>query len=47
MGEDNFRRGNVVQFAKTSGIAPGLVVGRLHKERRLPYVAPTDLKPRF
>ena len=47
VGEDNFHRGNVVRFAKTSGIAPGIVVGRLHKERRLPYAALTDLKPQF
>ena len=43
----SFTRSNVVAFAEAIGVASGIVVGRLHKETRLPYAALADLKPRF
>ena len=47
VNEDDFDRSSVVGFAKTTGIDPGIVVGRLHREHKLPYAALTDLEPRF
>lgn len=47
VNEDNFDRSSVVGFAKTTGIDPGIVVGRLHREHKLPYAALTDLEPRL
>ncbi len=47
VNEGSFMRSNVVAFAEAIGIAPGIVVGRLHKEHKLPYAALADLKPRF
>lgn len=40
-------RASVVEFAKEIGIAPGIVVGRLQHEKRIPYNQWTDLKRRF
>lgn len=37
----------VLEFAKAIGIAPGIVVGRLQHEKRIPYSRWTDLKLRF
>ncbi len=47
MREGSFTRSNVVAFAEAIDIAPGIVVGRLHKEGRLPYNTLADLKTRF
>lgn len=47
VNEHDFDRSSVVGFARTTGIDPGIVVGRLHREGNLPYAALTDLKPRF
>lgn len=38
---------SVTQFADSLGIAPGIVVGRLQKEDRLPYHQLTSLKGRY
>lgn len=38
---------SVTQFAESLGIAPGIVVGRLQKEDRLPYHQLTSLKGRY
>ena len=40
-------RAAVVEFARQQGIAPGIVVGRLQRERRLKYSDMTDIKGRF
>ena len=40
-------RAAVVKFARQQGIAPGIVVGRLQRERRLKYSDMTDIKGRF
>ena len=40
-------RPGVVAFARQQGIAPGIIVGRLHRERRLKYSEMADLKGRF
>ncbi len=42
-----FNRGSIIAFAREIGIAPGIVVGRLQRERRLKYSEMTDLKVRF
>ena len=42
-----FTRTTIVQFARRLGISPGIVVGRLHRERRLKYSDLADLKGRF
>ena len=42
-----FTRDAVTRFAAEAGIAPGIVVGRLQREHRLPYNALADLKARF
>ena len=45
--DDYFAPDNVREFAQSVGIAPGIVVGRLQKERRIPYNRLADLKKRY
>jgi len=40
-------RADVLNFAQNVGIAPGIVVGRLQREKKLPYSHLNDLKDRF
>lgn len=40
-------KSNIIAFAGTVGISPGIVVGRLQRERRLKYSEMTNLKGRF
>ena len=42
-----FSKSEVTAFARVLGISPGIVVGRLQRERRLRYSEMTDLKGRF
>ena len=42
-----FTPGNIGDFAQSIGIAPGIVVGRLQKEKRVPYDQLTGLKKRY
>ena len=42
-----FNRNGIIAFAREMGISPGVVVGRLHRERRLRYSEMVDLKGRF
>lgn len=42
-----FTRPGIVAFARQLGIAAGIIVGRLHRERRLKYSEMADLKGRF
>ena len=42
--DDYFAPGNIREFAQSIGIAPFIVVGRLQKERRVPYNRLTELK---
>ncbi len=42
-----FTRDAIKRFAAEAGVAPGIVVGRLHRERLLPYSRMADLKERF
>lgn len=43
----NFQRSSIVDFAKSQGVKPYIVIGRLQRERRLPYGAFNDLKLRY
>ena len=45
--DDYFAPDNIREFAQSVGIAPGIVVGRLQKERRVPYNRLTELKQRY
>ena len=45
--EGRFAVGDVVAFAKTMGIAPGIVVGRLQKDRKLRYGQLGELKEKY
>ena len=45
--EGCFTPGSVGDFARSVGIAPFIVVGRLQKEKRIGYNQLTDLKPRY
>ena len=42
-----FSRHKVIEFAKQVNIAPGIVVGRLQKERLLPYTHLNGLKEKY
>ena len=42
-----FNRTRITAFARLMGISPGIVVGRLQRERRLKYSEMADLKRRF
>ncbi|MDE0218552.1 MAG: HigA family addiction module antitoxin [Spirochaetaceae bacterium] len=42
-----FNRTRITAFARMIGISPGIVVGRLQRERRLKYSEMVDLKGRF
>ena len=42
-----FTKSNIIAFARQVGISPGIVVGRLQRERRLKYSEMTDLKGLF
>ena len=42
-----FNRSTIIAFARRVGVSPGIVVGRLHRERRLKYSEMIDLKGRF
>ena len=42
-----FNRSSITEFAGRMGISPGVVVGRLQRERRLKYSELVDLKGRF
>ena len=42
-----FNKTNIIEFAQQIGIAPGIVVGRMQRERLLKYSEMTDLKGRF
>ena len=46
-GDGYFTAGNIREFAQSIGIAPFIVVGRLQKERRVPYNRLTELKQRY
>ena len=45
--ETPLNKSNIVAFAGVVGISPGIVVGRLQRERRLKYSEMTSLKGRF
>ena len=47
IGAQVFTRGSVMELAEEAGISSSIVVGRLQKERHVPYSALTDLKTRF
>jgi HTH-type transcriptional regulator/antitoxin HigA len=40
-------RNRVIAFAHDLGVAPGIVVGRLQHEKRIPYSHLNELKRRF
>ena len=42
-----FNRSSIIAFARLMGISPGVVVGRLQRERRLKYSEMVDIKGRF
>ena len=42
-----FAKESIIDFAKSVGIAPGIVVGRLQKESYLPYTALQELKEKY
>lgn len=42
-----FTKESIIDFAKSVGIAPGIVVGRLQKENYLPYTALQELKEKY
>ena len=42
-----FTKRSILAFARQVGVAPGIVVGRLQRDRRLKYSEMTDLKDRF
>ena len=42
-----FTNRSIMAFARQIGVAPGIVVGRLQRERRLKYSEMTDLKGHF
>lgn len=42
-----FQKSNIASFADTIGVAPGIVVGRLQHDRRIPYKIHNDLKVKF
>lgn len=44
VGSSSFTRADVRRFATEQGIAPGIVVGRLHHEKRLPWSHLRDMK---
>ena len=46
-GTRAFNKSNIIAFAHRLGISPGIVVGRLQRERRLKYSEMIDLKGRF
>ncbi len=46
-GRAPFTKSDVISFARQLAISPGIVVGRLQRERRLKYSQMTDLKGRF
>ena len=46
-GRKPFNRSTLIAFARRLGISPGIVVGRLQRERRLKYSEMIDLKGRF
>ena len=43
----DFSRGAIIHFAKGIGVAPGIVVGRLQKERYIDFSWYNDLKERY
>ena len=45
--DDDFTPGSVQEFARSVGVAPFIVVGRLQKERHIGYNQLTTLKPRY
>ena len=45
--EGQFTASSVKRFARSIGIAPFIVVGRLQRERRIAYSRLTGLKPRY
>lgn len=47
VGMGYFGAKSVTDFADRQGVSPGIVVGRLQHERRIPFSALTQLKPRF
>ena len=46
-GKRDFSEGSVLQFAKTQGIAPGIVVGRMQLERLIKYSMLNNLKEKY
>ena len=42
-----FEKSSIIAFAQRMGISPGIVVGRMHRERLLKYSEMTELKGRF
>lgn len=46
--EDNsFNRTQIMEFSKNLGIAPGIVVGRLQRDKRIDYRKFNDLRPSY
>ena len=45
--KEQFSRSSITTFARRMGVSPGIVVGRLQRERRLKYSEMVDLKDRF
>jgi len=43
----DFSKNSILSFAQNIGIAPGIVVGRLQRERKIGYYMHNDLKQRF
>ena len=43
----DFSQGAVLEFSKRIGIDPGIVVGRLQKEERIPYTWHQSLKKKY
>lgn len=45
--ENNFTKSNIINFSKRIGIDPGILVGRLQKEKYIPYSLFNDLKKKY
>ena len=43
----DFEKASIVKFARKIGISPGIIVGRLQRERKIPFSLHNDLKRRF
>ena len=44
---NNFSRESIIHFAKTQQVAPCIILGRLQKDKKLPYTYYTDLKVKY